>query len=397
MRTIIFILSLCGLSNAQFTNPYTAEQCASRLACSLNYSKIFDSKINELTYHHNLDLYALRNYVNGKLLPLEHETEVLKLNTSAMLESFGREISNTHTTLNHDREFMSNLSHGLNALGKSLHGEIAVRMDDVHRLIVEVKDVQHTLTLLQTQINELKGINVTGHTLQVVQPAQPCKADNATIDELNELRKNNTFLERVYKFATASLRNLTSVVAARDKKILALQREIQSLQSQSSKPLISSTCDTPLGMANGTISDSSITASESHVNYSPAGARINSQTGWYTNDKSVSHDWIQVDLGEKKYVTKIATQGAPCCDVRVTNYTIQYSADGVKWRDLQENCQKKYFDGNTDQTSIKLQNIDPPLLAQHIRLNVVDFNRKSNNANNYVGMRFELYGCSFKP
>ncbi|XP_061167699.1 uncharacterized protein LOC133176605 [Saccostrea echinata] len=396
MGTIILILLLCGLNNAQFTYPSTAEQCASRLACSLNYSKIFDSKINELTYRHNLDLYTLRNYLNGKLLPLQHETEVLKLNTSAMLESFGREISNTHSMLSQDREFMSNLSQGFNALGKSLHGEIGVRMDDVHRLVLEVKDVQHTLTLLQTQINDLKGSNMTGQTPKIVQPAQHCPADNATIDEMIELRKNNTFLERVYKFATASLRNLTSVVAARDRKILALQQELQSLRIQSSKPLISSTCDTPLGMANGTISDSAITASESHVNYSPAGARINSKTGWYTNDKSVSHDWIQVDLGEKKYVTKLATQGAPCCDVRVTNYTIQYSSDGVKWRDLQENCQKKYFDGNTDQTSIKLQNIDPPLLAQHIRLNVVDFNRKSNNANNYVGMRFEMYGCSFR-
>lgn len=56
------------------------------------------------------------------------------------------------------------------------------------------------------------------------------------------------------------------------------------------------------------IPDSDISASETHVNYVPAGARINSQAGWYTNDKSRSQDWIQVDLGEKKHVTKVATQ-----------------------------------------------------------------------------------------
>lgn len=56
------------------------------------------------------------------------------------------------------------------------------------------------------------------------------------------------------------------------------------------------------------IPDSDISASETHVNYVPAGARINSQAGWYTNDKSRSQDWIQVDLGEKKHVIKVATQ-----------------------------------------------------------------------------------------
>lgn len=56
------------------------------------------------------------------------------------------------------------------------------------------------------------------------------------------------------------------------------------------------------------IPDSAISASETHVNYVPAGARIDSQAGWYTNDKSRSQDWIQVDLGEKKHVTKVATQ-----------------------------------------------------------------------------------------
>lgn len=56
------------------------------------------------------------------------------------------------------------------------------------------------------------------------------------------------------------------------------------------------------------IPDSDISASETHVNYVPAGARINSQAGWYTNDKSRSQDWIRVDLSEKKHVTKMATQ-----------------------------------------------------------------------------------------
>lgn len=53
----------------------------------------------------------------------------------------------------------------------------------------------------------------------------------------------------------------------------------------------------------------------------------------------------------------------------------------------------QYFSGNTDQNTFKLQTLEPPIVARFVRINVVDFNRKSSNANNYVGMRFELYGC----
>lgn len=56
------------------------------------------------------------------------------------------------------------------------------------------------------------------------------------------------------------------------------------------------------------VPDSAISASETHVNYSPAGARLGSLAGWYTNDKPRSRDWVQVDLGQKKHVTKVATQ-----------------------------------------------------------------------------------------
>ena len=73
--------------------------------------------------------------------------------------------------------------------------------------------------------------------------------------------------------------------------------------------IYSSTCDVPLGVGNSSVvPDAAISASETHVNYSPAGARLGSLAGWYTNDKPRSRDWVQVDLGQKKHVTKVATQ-----------------------------------------------------------------------------------------
>lgn len=64
-------------------------------------------------------------------------------------------------------------------------------------------------------------------------------ADNATLEELSELKKNNTFLERVYSFAANSVKRLTSDVAERDRQILALQQEIRNLQNQPGVPLAS--------------------------------------------------------------------------------------------------------------------------------------------------------------
>lgn len=63
--------------------------------------------------------------------------------------------------------------------------------------------------------------------------------DNATLVELSELKKNKTFLERVYSFAASSVKRLTSDVAERDRQILALQQEIRALQNQPGLPLAS--------------------------------------------------------------------------------------------------------------------------------------------------------------
>lgn len=64
-------------------------------------------------------------------------------------------------------------------------------------------------------------------------------ADNATLEELSELKKNNTFLERVYSFAANSVKRLTSDVAERDRQILALQQKIRALHNQPGVPLAS--------------------------------------------------------------------------------------------------------------------------------------------------------------
>ena len=86
----IFLCCIFGLSHGQFDfpNPYSAEQCASKLACSMNYSKVFDSKISELTYHHNLDLYKLRSFFVETINPIEQDTDTEVL--GGRLQTFTR-------------------------------------------------------------------------------------------------------------------------------------------------------------------------------------------------------------------------------------------------------------------------------------------------------------------
>ena len=83
--------------------------------------------------------------------------------------------------------------------------------------------------------------------------------------------------------------------------------------------LLVTECAAPLGMENGTIEDSQITASSAyHTDYSgPEKARLRMKeeisgnyyrVGWLpnTNDKN---QWIEINLKQVMKVTKIATQG----------------------------------------------------------------------------------------
>jgi hypothetical protein len=67
-------------------------------------------------------------------------------------------------------------------------------------------------------------------------------------------------------------------------------------------------CSDALGMKSGTLSDSSITASESQPGYGPEHARLDNSQGWYTPERSSSQDFLQIDTGSLHYITKVATQ-----------------------------------------------------------------------------------------
>ena len=90
-------------------------------------------------------------------------------------------------------------------------------------------------------------------------------------------------------------------------------------------------CDDELGMQSKDIPDANITASSKLTsNHSPALARLYKKGAWCSapNDDS---PYLQIQLGEKKSITKIRTQGSSAEPSRwARKYQIKYFKDG-KW------------------------------------------------------------------
>lgn len=81
--------------------------------------------------------------------------------------------------------------------------------------------------------------------------------------------------------------------------------------------------DEALGMENGSIADFQIISSTVWGGYSAEDGRLNGDRAWVAK-KNDRNQWIQVDLGELKIVTKIATQGRKDEDQWVTTYNVSY-------------------------------------------------------------------------
>ena len=94
------------------------------------------------------------------------------------------------------------------------------------------------------------------------------------------------------------------------------------------------TCSKPLGMQDGRIHDSAITASSFYRPRSaPQRARLNMALpdavvgftgGWCEQPSSRYYQWLQVNFGYMASITKIATQGKQEFDFWVTKYFLSY-------------------------------------------------------------------------
>ncbi|RMX44841.1 hypothetical protein pdam_00009262 [Pocillopora damicornis] len=103
-----------------------------------------------------------------------------------------------------------------------------------------------------------------------------------------------------------------------------------------------SDCVEPLGMQNGEIKDSQITASSAGKNEPAYNARLNLEgKSWCAAEKSKS-EYLQVDLGEIKTVSKVLIQGKGTWRHWVTGFFLHYSDDGQRWASYSESGDKQH-------------------------------------------------------
>ena len=101
-------------------------------------------------------------------------------------------------------------------------------------------------------------------------------------------------------------------------------------------------CSKPLGIEKGSITNAQITASTQHgAPYRSFDARLNSKRGSWIPRSFNTHQWLQVDLGKKTWVTEIKTQGRHDSGQWVTSYRVSYIKDGSNFQTYQENNKVK--------------------------------------------------------
>ncbi|XP_067402211.1 coagulation factor V isoform X2 [Emydura macquarii macquarii] len=169
--------------------------------------------------------------------------------------------------------------------------------------------------------------------------------------------------------------------------------EYQQAGMQASFIVVEKECKLPMGLMNGLILDSQISASQ-HIHYwEPKLARLNNDgqyNAWSTDMEQVELPWIQVDLQRQVLITGIQTQGAKQLlkSLYVKKFFMTYSKDKRKWITFRGNStgEQKLFEGNSDAHGIKDNHIDPPIIARYIRVYPTDsYNRPT--------LRMELLGC----
>ena len=102
--------------------------------------------------------------------------------------------------------------------------------------------------------------------------------------------------------------------------------------------LLGALCSTPLGLQNGRIRNSRITASSEYNVYHAARlGRLHLHKrgryvgAWCTKHKN-RNQWFKVNFGRLMKITKIATQGRQDAAQWVTYYRVSSSVDGIHWQ-----------------------------------------------------------------
>ncbi|RMX57319.1 hypothetical protein pdam_00021306 [Pocillopora damicornis] len=155
------------------------------------------------------------------------------------------------------------------------------------------------------------------------------------------------------------------------------------------KDLWGANCVEPLGMQNGEIKDRQITASSVRGQEFAYYARLRGKNYWCAEAKRKT-EYLQVDLGKVKTVSKILMQGRGSWYYWVTGFFLHYSSDGRRWKTYSASGDGKQSDvihGNTNFYGVVARDLNPMVNARYLRINPQYWN-------GWPCLRTDFMGCS---
>ncbi|XP_068755299.1 uncharacterized protein [Montipora capricornis] len=153
-------------------------------------------------------------------------------------------------------------------------------------------------------------------------------------------------------------------------------------------------CISPLGLESGEIKDEALSIPDSSVqaHSEPKHIRLNMVIrnypfGWQARVGQTPPDYLQIDFGSLRKVTRISTMGGYFSFFFVTSFELEYSNNGLTWVRYRENGQVKDLKGPQSNHEAKfpvLAKLAEPFVARYVRI-----------IPNVAGkaMRAEIYGC----
>lgn len=111
--------------------------------------------------------------------------------------------------------------------------------------------------------------------------------------------------------------------------------------------------------------------------------------GWTPLD-SDHYQWLQVDLGSRREVVAVATQGRHLSSDWTSRYRLLYSDTQKNWRPYLQDGNIWTFEGNVNSESVVRHSLQHSIIARFIRLLPLSWNSEGR-----IGVRLELYGCAY--
>ncbi|XP_055494741.1 contactin-associated protein-like 5 [Leucoraja erinacea] len=129
------------------------------------------------------------------------------------------------------------------------------------------------------------------------------------------------------------------------------------------------------------------------ASHSPSFAKLNRRDGaggWSPLDSN-KYQWLQIDLGERTEISALATQGRYGSSDWVTSYALMFSDTERNWKQYRQEDNTWAFPGNSNADSVVHYKLQYSVRARYLRFAPLEW-----NPNGRIGLRVEVYGCSYK-